>query len=852
MTCGRGWVVCLAVLLGATVAQAQRPRGPFTEPARSVRSRLYDLRHVKLELALDWDKQELRGRATHTLAPFQDAKSIELDAGRMTIEAVARPDADPTQRVPLRFHTHGDKLTVELDHAWPAGEELELAIDYRVVAPERGLHFVVPDASEPNQPRMAWTQSEPEDARYWYPCFDAPGERITSETLVTVPEEYFVLSNGVLASKGESSGGRRTWHWKQEQTHAPYLVSVVAGPFEAHEADWDGIPIVSYVPPGRLADAPRSFAKTPAMMEFFSQKIGFRYPWPKYAQICPDEYTWGGMEHTSCTTLNPDTLHDERAHLDVSSDNLVAHELAHQWWGDLLTCKDWGELWLNESFATYFATLWQEHDQGADEAAWHRRAEADAYFSEDQHQYRRPIVSYRYSNPTVVFDGHAYPKGARVLHMLRYVLGEEPFWKALSHYCHEQAFDAVETADLRTAIAETTGQQLNWFFDQWVHHGGHPEYHVSHTWDEANKALRLVVKQTQTLDDLTPLFRMPIEIELVTDAGAVKQRIEVSKAEETFSFPLEERPRRVLFDPQDWVLKKVVFEKSKEEWLDQAQHDPRLICRADAVTALAAHPDDEQVQAALIAVAKNEAFWGVREEAVKALGKRSGDAVRVALLAAAKDDPKSAVRRAAVTALGNFAHPDTSAALRKVVAEDPSYYVAADALQTLVKVDRANVKPDLQAALERPSHNEVILRAACDGLADLHDETARAKFLALLEPGVDHKRRSAVMRALARLGGGDKAVTEKLGQQLNDGRLSVRESAIHALEATGDPAAVDLLLARRPQELRARTVQSIDAAVAKLRGGNELGELRRRVGSLEEEKKSLESRVKRLEDGSRP
>jgi aminopeptidase N len=847
-----GWAVCFLVVLGAAVAAAQRPRGPFTEPVRSVRSRAYDLQHTRLELALDWDKQELRGRATHTLRPFQEAKTIELDAGRMTIEAVARPDADPTQRVPLRFHTQGDKLTVELDRPWPAGEDLELAIDYRVVAPDRGLHFVLPDASEPNQPRMAWTQSEPEDARFWYPCFDAPGERITSETLVTVPEEYFVLSNGTLVSKGEAKDGKRTWHWKQDQNHAPYLVSVVAGPFEAHEAEWDGIPIVSYVPPGRLADAPRSFAKTPAMMQFFSEKIGFRYPWVKYAQICPDEYTWGGMEHTSCTTLNPDTLHDERAHLDVSSDNLVAHELAHQWWGDLLTCKDWGELWLNESFATYFATLWQEHDLGADEAAWHRRAEANAYFSEDEHQYRRPIVSYRYTNPTVVFDSHSYPKGARVLHMLRYLLGDEQFWKSLNHYCHEQAFDVVETADLRTAIAETTGQQLNWFFNQWVHHGGHPEYHVTSNWDEASKSLKLTVEQTQTLDELTPLFRMPIEIELVTDSGVVTKKVEISKAEETFVFPLESRPRRVLFDPHDWVLKKLDFEKSKEEWLDQAKHDPRLICRADAVVALGKLLGDEQAEAALIAAAKGDAFWGVREEAVKALGKRSSDAVRVALLGVARDDRKSTVRRAAASALGNFAHADVSAALRKMVVEDPSYYAAADALGSLVKVDRQGVKPDLMAALERPSHNEVILRAACEGLADIDDESSRPKLLAMLEQGVPHERRSAAMRAIARMGKGDKAVTEKLGQQLNDGRLSVRESAIRALAATNDPAAVDLLQARRPKELRARTVESIDEAIAKLRGGNDLNALRQRVGSLEEEKKALEGRVKKLEDGSKP
>jgi aminopeptidase N len=307
----------------------------------------------------------------------------------------------------------------------------------------------------------------------------------------------------------------------------------------------------------------------------------------------------------------------------------------------------------------------------------------------------------------------------------------------------------------------------------------------------------------------------------------------------------------VLFDPHDWVLKQLVFEKSKEEWLDQLQHDGRINCRADAVAALANYRDDEQAQAALIAAARGDAFWGVREEAVKALGRLSGETVRAALLAAARDDKKSAVRRAAVTALANFAHPDTKAALRKLIAEDPSYYAVADALRTLVKIDRGGAKPDLEAALDRTSHNEVILQAACDGLAELKDEPAREKLLALLEPGVSHQRRAAVLRALARLGGGDKAVTEKLGAQLDDARLGVRQAAIEALAATGDPAAIDLLLARRAKETRARMVRAIDDAVSRLRGGSDVTELRRRVGNLEEERRQLEERVKRLEEGGR-
>jgi aminopeptidase N len=325
---------------------------------------------------------------------------------------------------------------------------------------------------------MVWTQNEPEYAQYWFPCIDSPTDRLISETLVTVPDGFVVLSNGALQGKQKNADGTLTWHWAQKRSHVAYLISVVAGDFEALEQKWGDIPIVSYVPRGRLADAPRSFEKTPEMMRLFSEKIGYRYPWEKYAQICVDEYMWGGMEHTSATTLNLGTLHDERAHLDVSSDNLVSHELAHQWWGDLLTCKDWGELWLNESFATYFATLWTEHDLGNDEAAWERHEEAESYLDEDK-RYRRPIVSYRYDNPNAMFDNHSYPKGGRVLHMLRFELGDERFWRSLNRYCTVNQYRTVETADLRTAVEESTGQGMTWFFDQWLYHGGHPEFEVA-------------------------------------------------------------------------------------------------------------------------------------------------------------------------------------------------------------------------------------------------------------------------------------------------------------------------------------------------------------------------------------
>lgn len=848
MNAKRFSLLILVVLFPLTLIHAQERRGPFVHEPRSVRTRPFDTKHIRLELAFDWEREVVRGRTVQTFVPFAPLKQIELDSAGIKIDAVALVrGTDDDERTKLDYRTEAEKLVITLDREYGPDDELVVAIDYMLLKPERGVHFVTPDEHEPDQARIVWTQSEPEDARHWFPCCDSPAERCTSEMLATVPDGYFVLSNGVLNATRENEDGTKTWHWLQKQEHAPYLISVVAGEFVPYEQEWDGIPIVSYVPPSRLADAERSFGKTAEMVQHFSELIGVRYPWPKYTQICCDEYG-GGMEHTSATTLTLGTLHDERAHLDFSSDWLVAHELAHQWWGDLLTCKDWAELWLNESFATFAETIWAEHDQGWDEAVWRRYRQGESYFDEDKNHHRRPIVSYRYEQPWNMFDRHSYPKGGRVLHMLRFVLGDDLFWKAIGHYTAKHSYDTVETADLRVAIEEATGQGLNWFFDEWLYRGGHPEYDVSYEWDDAEKLVRIKVRQTQKVNDLTPLFRMPIEIGLVTPSQTVTRRVTVAKAEETFSFALDERPLRVLFDPNDWVLKKLTFDKSKEEWIDQLLHEPHMICRFRAAEALAEHTPQTDVLDALTSAAANDEFWAVRKQCVESIGKFNGDAAREALLAIAKNDKKSDVRVAAIKVLADFKHADTNKRLREVIAEDQSYAAVAEALRTLVKVDRENAAKDVLAAIDQPSHREVILRAVCDGLVELEVPDAKEKVLAVLNPPSTPQQRVAAMDALAKLAReGDSEITEALIEQLQDSRRLVRSAAATALAETGDAAALDALLARRDKEQRAAMLATVDKAIKKLRSDNNLAKLQKEVEDLRAKNRQLDERIDELE-----
>lgn len=841
--------VLVSTFLVATMASAQARRGPFTRPPRSVRSRIVDQQHIRLELRFDWQEQSFTGRAVHTLEPFQPIKQVEFDAAEMKIERVRLLGADG-QATPLEHETRAGQVGVTLDRERRVGERFTIELDYAVRRPNHGAHFVVPDESEPDQPRMVWTQSEPEYARFWFPCIDNPDDRVTSEIVATVPKGLYVLSNGALKSKVENVDGTETWHWEQTQSHVTYLMSVVAGDFEAFEQQWQGLPVISYVPRGRLADAARSFEKTAAMVDFFSRKIGVKYPWPKYTQICVDEYMWGGMEHTSATTLTLATLHDERAHLDVSSDGLVAHELAHQWFGDLLTCKDWGELWLNESFATYFAALWREHDLGWDEAVWDGHQDGEDYKQEDK-QYRRPIVDYRYDDPNNMFDRHSYPKGGRVLHMLRFVLGDELFWRSIEQYVTRNQFRTVETADFRIAIEDATGQGLNWFFDQWVHHGGHPEFQVAWDWSEGSKTVRITVKQKQAVDQVTPLFKMPVEIEVARHGASTVHRVEVSKAEETFHFQADERPTRVCFDPNDWLLKDVQFEKSKEELLDQLTYGKSVVCRAEAASQLTRYEKDDDVQRSLAQAARSDPFWGVRREAVKALAQFTGDSVRTTLLDVAREDVKSAVRREATSALSRFQHEETTRGLRAVIEKDRSYFTVADAVRSLVKLEGAKCGDDLLAALATATAGEPVLRAACDGLVETKEPRAEPRLRELLSAQPGPERRAILIGTLARLKPQDAATLELLRAQLANDRRVVRSAAVDSLVQVGDARAIEWLLEARKLTESQRWARQLDTAIEQLRAKQgSVQQLRDETEALRKQNRDLERRLKELEEKS--
>jgi aminopeptidase N len=562
------------------------------------------------------------------------------------------------------------------------------------------------------------------------------------------------------------------------------------------------------------------------------------------------------MENTSATTLTSRTLHDERAALDTSSQGLVAHELAHQWFGDLVTCKDWAHIWLNESFATFWENLYREHHDGWDEAALERWEFAQEYKEEDKRDYRRRLVAHTYRHPDDMFDEHAYPKGALVLHMLRYVLGDEAFFAGVRHYLRKHAFQSVETDDFRVAMEESSGQSLRWFFDEWLYSGGHPEYRVRSVWRGDDSVLDVSIEQVQKVDDLTPLFRMPVVIEATTPAGKVRRRVHVSTAKETVAIPLGERPRMVRFDPGDWLLKDLDFERSREELLYQVQSDGDVTGRLEAAEALEGFAGDGATVRVLAERLRVEPFWGVRRELAEVLGKASAPAATKALEEAFAEEKDARVRAALVKSLRGFKDAAVAALARQAVREDRSYGVVAEALRTLAAVDPGSARGDLLAALDQESHEDRIRGAAMEALAADQGLDAQSRgqiverLLKLAQPGSSPEARMGAHRALAVLGKGNEQVFEAIARGLDDRLLLVRWGAIESLAVLGDQRAVPLLEKRRLEEVNVvfRDVPAaIDRALAALRGGGDLKKLEEEVRRLRARSEELEKRVGGLE-----
>ncbi len=830
---------------------------PFPLPgtkARYAPDRVVDVEHIRIDLNLSFESRRIDGTCAITVSPILDGvHSLTLDAVELEIREVRTQEGDA-----LPFSHDGKRLRIDLGRDVPAGERFTMVIHYGG-SPRRGLYFITPDGAYPDRPRQIWTQGQDEDSRFWFPCFDSPHEKSTSEVIATVPAEFFALSNGVLAGVVANPGhGTKTYNWRFDVPHSCYLITLAAGEFAEVKDNWEDVDVLYYVTRGREDDARRALSRTPEMLDLFSKRFGIRYPYNKYAQICVAEFIFGGMENTTATTLTDTCLFDARAALDYDVEALVAHELAHQWFGDLLTCRDWGQGWLNEGFATYSEYVWREHAHGRDEAAMELLDWADQYFSEDSRRYRRPIATNVYDEPIDIFDHHLYEKGGLVLHMLRRVLGDAPFWKAIGHYVNKHRAGSVETRDLARAMEDATGRSLDWFFDQWIQKAGHPELKIEYSWDSDAKLAKFAVKQTQKVEGDTPLFRVPLEVRFRVNGEDVTRPIEIAEPNQVFYFPLAGEPSQAIFDTGQHTLKRADIRKGKPLWLNELGGATEAADRVAAAKALAKETAADVV-AALERALLGDPFWGVRAAAADSLGAIRSEAARDALVSALRSNGMHAkARRSVVKALGEFRRDDVAAAALEPIVRhgEASYFVEAESSLAIGKTRTPRAAASLRKALERDSYLDIVRQHAYRGLAEARDEEAIPLFYQGMEYGrVSHGRRAAMM-ALASLVAGRRDreardARERMEELLVDPDFRVKLTAIEALATICDPRCVATLRRAADTDLDGRIRRRAREVIRDLEEGRARDEsvrgVRDEVEQLRQELYGLRDKLAKLE-----
>jgi aminopeptidase N len=809
--------------------------------------RTVDITHVALDITPDFARRSLDGRATLRLKPLaRPATELRLDAVELQIHSVE--SSHPIQR----HQVLQDALVITFTNPLPADQEASVSVRY-AAEPKRGLFFRTPDMGYPAGDTHIWTQGEPIDARFWFPCFDAPNEKFTSEVTCRVPQGMTVLSNGrKIAEAREPATGLVRVTWLQDKPHVTYLITLCAGYFQKIEDTHGNLSLAFWTPPSMMREAQLSFRGTKDMMAFFEREIGVPYPWHRYDQVVIEQDSGFGMEHTSQTTLGAGTLFTSDFETIRSSQGLVAHELAHQWFGDLVTCKDWTHLWLNEGFATYYDALYAEHADGHDEflLAMLRNARTVLGNASDT----TPIAHRSYERPDDQFSFRAYPKGAWVLHMLRHQLGPDLYRRTVKTFVERHQFDTIVTEDFNAVLEELSGRSFDQFFDQWVYHAGVPELTVNYSWDEKHELAQITVAQTQKLSADVVLFNFPLQFRFKTASGTHDREVLVKEKQHDFAFALPEAPSSVRVDPHFALLARVRFKPATPLLLAQLEDPQDVIGRILACEQLADARDKSSI-AKLQQRLNTDPFYGVRLEAARALRQIHSDDAFLAL-EASMTQADARVRHEVVQSLAGFYRPETARLLREVLQQEKNPAIAATALRALGGYHDEAAQTELLGRLTTPSYRGTIARAAIGALRTQDDPRAiapLASFLATQDPQLTAGGIADGLAALAFLARNEtnRAPTrEFLLGHLRQPREQIRIGAIRALGDLGDPAAIPALQgfanasSNAPERAPAET--AIKAIREKRPPPAELGQLRDDLIELQKANRDLRKELDEL------
>ncbi len=704
------------------VETTQTEEVPFEQPEiiqerpvyREAETILTDLIHTKLEVDFIWEESKMNGVATITAKPhFYSTDSLILDAKGMIIHEVKRNNEV------LNYTYKDDYLRIHLGKKFTKKENYTVSIRYQArpeevdaqgsaaISSAKGLYFINPTGEDKNKMPQIWTQGETEASSVWFPTIDSPNAKTSQEIFITVDDKYTTLSNGKLMSSKKIDGGKRVDHWKQELQHAPYLFMMGIGEFKVVEDSYtrpDGtkMAVNYYVEPEWEEFAKDIFGETPEMIRFFSEQLGVEYPWDKYHQIVVRDYVSGAMENTGAVIFGDFVYKNKRELLDGTDQSTIAHELFHHWFGDLVTAESWSNLTLNESFANYSQYLWDEHRYGLDEADYQAEGEADGYYQSAQAQGHHNLVWFDYDDKEQMFDGHSYNKGGRILHMLRNYIGDEAFFEAISRYLKQNEFKAAEFHHLRLAFEETTGEDLNWFFNQWYLDNGHPVLTFGHAVSEDGKSVTVTVEQKQDLEEY-PIFKLHTQMAIFDDNGKHIHKVVIDKVKQEFSFPLSGSLKGIHFDDQQMLLAKIKDDKTAEELLFQFYNGERFATRRDGFLGGIKHKGDAGQQ--LILDALKDPFWNIRLLAVGKVNRlqdanlEKGLAVVKGMI---KNDPNSSVRSTALSVLAKELSEDELVTIYvDRIQKDSSYTVVSSALKNYGKIN-----PTEAMALAKPLENE--------------------------------------------------------------------------------------------------------------------------------------------------
>jgi aminopeptidase N len=688
------YLLVLLVLSSCFITKAQRGQNS-TDTAwkkiyRAAYPKINDLVHTKLDVKFDYDKSYMYGKEWVTLKPhFYPTDSLSLDAKGMDIKEIAMMKG--TSKVALKYTYDGMMLNIHLDKTYKEGEKYTVYIDYTskpnelkakgsaAISDARGLYFINPKGEDKTKSIEIWTQGETEANSAWFPTIDKPNQKTTEEIYMTVPSKYVTLSNGLMVSSKDNKDGTRTDYWKMDLPHAPYLFFMGVGEYSIIKDHLKNGKEVSYYVEKEYAPVARKiFGETPTMIAFYEKITGVAFPWPKYAQIVGRDYVSGAMENTSATLHQESAYQNARQLVDGNRwEEVIAHELFHQWFGDYVTTESWSNITLNESFADYSETMWNEFRHGKDAGEEHIEENRRGYLSSPGNA-KKDLVRFYYHDKEDVFDGVSYPKGGAILHMLRNYVGDSAFFRSLNKYLTDNKFKSAEAHNLRLAFEEVTGQDLNWFFNEWYYGSGHPKLNISYSYE--NGKTQVMVDQTQTTGNL---WKLPVAIDIYNGANKVRYKVWVQNVHDTFTFVTPTKPDLVNFDGDKMLLVEKKDDKTAANFIHQWKYAPLYLDRKEALDYFSSNNMKE------LAEGLNDKYEGIREFTLNKLADKSslvvGDVLARVEKIAAWDASKK-VQAAAVEILAGLKDKKYNDLFTKLV-KDSSYSVAGAAFEGLNAID---------------------------------------------------------------------------------------------------------------------------------------------------------------------